>query len=255
MLAGAAGGVAVAVSTALARRTRELASLRASRARLVAHALDSENRERRRLAEVLHDEAIQNLLAAAQELGEAEQEDPAGLYTASLHRTRTAIERTVAELRDAIFDLYPPVLEHVGLEAALQALLERWGRRGGFQATVEVAPEAARVDDEMVLALSRELVSNAARHAGASEVSLRLVHDGHAILLEVADDGRGFDEARRSAAVREGHIGLVASAERVEALGGSFTLDSTPGKGTRVRVRIPIQRERRRAPRPAAADD
>jgi two-component system NarL family sensor kinase len=243
-----AGAAAVALSLALARRADRVAELTASRGRLVAQALDAEDRERKRLGEALHDDALQNLLAARQDLEEGSQGD-----RGNLERARAALEETVTQLREASFVLQSPVLQHLDIAHALDALAAQQGRRGRFRATVRVEPEAMGIDDQLMISLSRELLVNAARHSGATEVSVVLRRDAAALLLEVQDDGRGFDAERRLAAVREGHIGLASSTERVEALGGSLEIESALGAGAHILVSIPVARERRRAPRPAGA--
>ena len=223
-------------ATELGRQADELAELHAARGRLVAQALDAEDRERRRLAEALHDEAIQNLLAALQDLREAEGEG-----SGAAGHARTAVETTVGQLRDAVFELHPAVLRHAGLGPAIEAVATQQGRRGGFEAKVEVDPAAAGVNDMLVYSLAREQLVNAAKHAAAKRVQVRLAWRDGNIELEVADDGRGMDLARRAEAARSGHIGLASSAERVEAIGGSLQVESAPGEGTRVRTRLPVE--------------
>jgi two-component system NarL family sensor kinase len=240
-------GWAVAVLARALRAEREQnAVLLASRGRLVAQALDAEDRERKRLGEALHDDALQNLLAVRQDLEEGEQGN-----RADLQRAREALEETVSQLREAAFVLQSPVLEHLDLAHALEALAAQQARRGGYRASVRVAENAMDIDDQLMLSLSRELLTNAAKHARAAEVSLELRREDATLLLDVRDDGEGFDERRREEAVRQGHIGLASSAERVQALGGRLDVHSARGAGTHVSVCMPVARERRRAPRPA----
>lgn len=233
------------LARALRAQSERNATLAASRARLVAQALDAEDRERKRLGEALHDDALQNLLAVRQDLEEGEQGS-----RANLHRARAALEETVKQLREAAFVLQSPLLQHLDVGHALDALAAQQARRGGYRVRVSVAPESMGIDDQLVLSLSREFLTNAAKHAEAQEVGVELRRERTAILLDVRDDGRGFPESRREEAVREGHIGLASSAERVEALGGRVDVRSAPGAGTHVSVCIPVDRERRRAPRP-----
>jgi two-component system, NarL family, sensor kinase len=87
----------------------------------------------------------------------------------------------------------------------------------------------------------RELLTNAAKHAGATRVRVSVRRAADAILLEVADDGAGIAEGRLPDALREGHIGLASSIQRVEAVGGSLTLSRAPGGGTTAAVTLPIR--------------
>jgi two-component system NarL family sensor kinase len=228
------GVAAVLLSRLLARRADEVERLSADRGRLVAQALDAEDRERRRLAGSLHDEAVQNLLAARHELAGG----------GDLAFVRRGLDRTVEQLRDAIFDLHPAALDHAGLAAALEAVAARAGRRAGFAWTVEVTPEATGEADQLVFALARELVLNVVKHAEARNVIVRVHRSGGELLLEVADDGRGLDAARLRAAPLDGHIGLASATERVEALDGILEIAAEPGQGTLVRARIPVARGR-----------
>lgn len=225
------GVAAVLLSRLLARRADEVARLAADRGRLVAQALDAEDRERRRLAGALHDEAVQNLLAARNELAGG----------ADLAFVQRGLDLTVQQLRDAIFDLHPAALDHAGLAAALEAVAAQAGRRGGFAWTVEVAPEATGIADQLVFSLARELVLNVVKHAAASSLRVRVQRTAGELLLEVADDGRGLDPARLRAAPLAGHIGLASATERVEALDGTLELAAEPGQGTLVRARIPLR--------------
>lgn len=221
----------------LSERSRRVAELAEGRGRLVAQALDAEDRERRALAEALHDEAIQNLLAAGHDLEDAAEGSEDGLG-----RARFAISLTVRQLREAVFELHPAVLRHAGLAAALRAVAAQQGRRGGFEARVEVDESATGIADSLVYSLAREQLVNAAKHAAATRVRVTLARRGEQIGLEVADDGRGMEPETRRRAAREGHIGLASSAERVEALGGRLEIESAPGEGTTLRTTLPVGR-------------
>lgn len=227
------GLAATALSYVLARRTRSAAGLAAARARLLADALTAEERERRGLAEGLHDHAIQNLLSARHDLQEAAESSP----NPALARADAAIARTVEDLREAIFELHPYVLEQAGLEAALHAVARRAARRGGFDLHVDLEAGGAERHERLLLAVGRELLANAAEHARADNVWLSLATDGDEVVLTVRDDGAGFDPAVDR--VTDGHIGLASQRERAAAVGGLLEVDSAPGAGTRVSVRLP----------------
>ncbi len=228
-----AGIAATLLSQLLTQRSEKIGALAASRRRLVAQVLDAEDRERRRLAEALHDEAIQNLLAARQELASGN-----GGNT-DLGLVRAAVEQTITQLRDAVFSLHPYLLEHGGLRVALPAVAERYARRGGFRVEVDVDPEATGLHDQLLFAIARELIANAAKHADARTLTVSVRRDDRAIVLEVADDGRGLEEGRREEALRSGHIGLASCADRVETIGGTFEITSNRGRGTLVRAALP----------------
>jgi two-component system NarL family sensor kinase len=237
-----AGAGAVVLSALLGERNRRLRALADERGRLVAQALTAEDRERQRLAELLHDDAIQNLLVARQELRDHHRRHDEDSY----RRADEALAVTVDRLRGEIFELHPYVLDHAGLRAALTAHAESAARRAGARAVVE-ADDAGLTESqqELVLSLARELLSNAARHSGARTIRLRLACDAEAVVLVVADDGAGFAPERRSQALAQGHIGMATSAERAAAVGGTFDVASAPGAGTTITVRLP--RDDRRA--------
>jgi two-component system NarL family sensor kinase len=136
-------------------------------------------------------------------------------------------------------DLHPVAFEVAGLESALGAVVDQQARQGSFACELSIDPAAGGVRDNLVIALARELLTNAAKHADASRVRVTVRRTADAILLEVADDGSGIPDGRLAAALREGHIGLASSIQRVEAVGGTFTVSPAPGGGTAVAVTLP----------------
>ena len=226
---------AILLSRVLTRRAERIAQLATDRGRLVTEAFDAEERERRRLAETLHDEAIQNLLVARQELEDGK------LDGEGLARARESVDRTIRQLREAAFELHPYALEQAGLEPALQQVAEQQGRRAGFRPQVQIAPDASGLYDQLVFSIARELLVNVAKHAAATNVSVTLTHVQDAIALRVVDDGRGTDPRRRAAALLEGHIGLASIRERLEAIGGTLEVSSVPERGTTVVGILPLQ--------------
>jgi two-component system NarL family sensor kinase len=234
-----AGAGAVVLSALLAARERRIRAAADERRRLLAQVLTAEERERRRLAEVLHDDAIQNLLLARQELRDHHRRHDEDSY----HRADDALASTVDQLRGEIFELHPYVLDHAGLQAALTAHAESAARRAGAHAEIDVEDAALTAGQEqLVLSLARELLTNAARHSQARTIRLRLTASADEIELIVSDDGRGFSSDQRAAAVSRGHIGLATSAERATTGGGTLDIASAPGAGTTVTVRLPPAR-------------
>ncbi|HEY7631164.1 MAG TPA: PAS domain S-box protein [Thermoleophilaceae bacterium] len=234
--------VANVLATAIARKRTEdqIVELAAARGRLVAQTLAAEDRARRSISEVLHDHALQDLLASRQDLVEV-IEEPDGDPERAV-RAREGIERAVQLLREAVFNLHPVVLEHAGLASAIRAVADHQARRGGFECEIEVDDDATGVHDELILSLARELLTNVAKHAEAKHVRVEVRREDAWIVLVVVDDGLGIESGRREAALREGHVGLASSAERVEALAGRFEVEGRPGRGTRARAVLPARR-------------
>jgi two-component system NarL family sensor kinase len=229
------GAAATIVSAWLHRRDAALARLAVEREQLAGHALAAEQRERRRLAENLHDASVQTLSLARQELLDYHRTRREEAY----ERTRGAIDETLHQLRGEIFELHPYVLDHAGLGAALSAMAERCAERTGAEVTVAVDPEASGRYDELIVVVARELLANVAKHSGAGHAAVTVAADHDGIELEVRDDGAGFDPERREAALRDGHVGLASSEQRLRSVGGRLTVTSAPGSGTVVRAVLP----------------
>ena len=231
--------IANVLADAVERRAAEaaIAEISAARGRLVAQAIDAEDRARRRISEALHDGAVQDLLAVRNELYLMAGR---GGDDAALAAAQERLAAIVARLRDVMSALHPTMLQYGGLEAALLAVVEQERGVGEFEAHVTVEPGAAGARDELVLSLARELLANATRHAGASRVEVTVRHEADVVVLSVTDDGAGFAPGRLEAALAAGAIGVASCRERVEALGGSFFMHSSPGTGTRAVARIPL---------------
>jgi two-component system NarL family sensor kinase len=249
---GWTAAAATMLALALRRRTARTEELATSRQRLVTHAIDSVERERTRLAGALHDSPVQNLIAARLDLRRAERlGDPE-----SFLRLHEAIDITIAELREEIFNLHPHVLDHVGLSAALEQVARRHAAAGDLRVNVEIGSVPAVEDRQVLFALGRELLGNAAKHADASEIWLRLTREAECVTLEVEDDGCGIPEGRIRQALLDGHIGLASVGERVSALSGTLSIATVAGAGTRVRVTLPARQvEEQRGQAGAQLDD
>jgi two-component system NarL family sensor kinase len=229
-------GVACVMLSRLLERRTELASrLVADRARLLTDALEAEQRERKALAESLHDNAIQNLLSARHVLEEAAET----VTHPALARADDALVAAAGQLREAVFDLHPYVLEAAGLEAALRSIANEAAARGRLRLRLDLQCPDRHDGDQLVFSAARELLSNVVRHADASGVALRLAESNGDLVLVVEDDGRGFPPGLPDERLADGHIGLAAQRVRIESAGGRMELFSAPGDGTRVEVRVP----------------
>ena len=229
------GAACVWLSLLLGRRTEQVARLAESRSRLLADALEAEQRERKALAEALHDEAIQNLLSARHELEEAGE----SVDHPALERADNALTDTVGQLREAVFELHPYVLEEAGLESGIRSLAQQAAGRGGFELRLDLSVPHPNRHDQLVFSAGRELLANVVQHADARLVTVSLAFAAGGLELVVEDDGRGFPQERLAERLAEGHVGLASQRVRIEAAGGTMQVDSTPGVGTKVQVHLP----------------
>ncbi|MFI6008189.1 sensor histidine kinase [Streptomyces sp. NPDC051243] len=238
------------------RLTRELADTRGELARRQREA--GRLSERARIARDLHDTLAQEL-AGSRMLLQAAERDWDRRPEAARRQVRLvtdALGDHLAQTRGIIDDLTPPALARDGLEAALCELTARTGSAAGaprvsFSAehsTEDGADAPGPLPMEQAVALlrvTRGLLANACEHARATHVHITLVQGGTAAAVEVRDDGVGFDpglpDLVRSTAAGRG-FGLAGARERLGALGGTLTVDTAPGRGTRVRAALPVAR-------------
>lgn len=223
------------LSLQLGRRTELVRRFADERSQLLSDALEAEQRERRALAEGLHDHALQNLLSARHEIQEAAE----AMSSTALDRADDALMETTKQLRQAVFELHPYVLEEAGLKAALRAVAQEEATRGGLRLHLDLDYEHRHERDPLLFSAARELLSNVVRHADATTLTVRLAESNGSVELAVEDDGRGFDSRRLQEHLADGHIGLASQRVRVETAGGSMLVASAPGRGTRVAIRLP----------------
>jgi two-component system, NarL family, sensor kinase len=212
---------------------------------LLANAVTSSRRERRRVASYLHDGAVQELAGLAFSL--APVADHAASRGADQDATvvRTVMDRlrgTVRDLRALLVDLHPPTLATAGLEAALRDLVSPLSARG---TKVELRVDGDdRLDADtraLVYRVSQEAVRNVIAYADATTVSFEVEVVDSTARLVVADDGRGFGPETRERRRAEGHLGLSLVEELAEQAGGSLAIESHEGAGTRVRLEVPLR--------------
>jgi signal transduction histidine kinase len=190
--------------------------------------------ERERIAQDLHDGSIQSLYAVSLALEDTEEllsTEPA-LAAARIDHAIEAIHGTIAGIRDFIMGLYADERSGADLLAGLTALADEFGRSTLIDVDVSVDPRVALDPDETIqlVQLTREAMSNVARHAEATRVRVIVEDDGEVVRLSIVDDGHGFDIDE---AVRPGHHGLTNMGARAEAIGGALAIESGRD-GTRV---------------------
>jgi signal transduction histidine kinase len=191
--------------------------------------------ERRRIAQEIHDEPVQELVHLLRVLDVAP--DGASPATAvAVAEARRVAEQTMRSLRDMARGLRPPSLDDLGLAATLRRLGVEFAERTSVEAEVEVAGDGVRLDPDVelgVFRIAQEALRNIEHHAGAHKVSMRLVLDP-GLRLTVTDDGRGFDPGER----REGALGLLGMQERAQLLGGRLEVRHRKGGGTVVDLEL-----------------
>lgn len=224
---------------------RRLQASQRERERLLRHALDASDAERRRIASDLHDGVVQELTGVSLSLaaqGRSDSVNPQQVLDAS-----SAIRTSIKSLRSLLVEIYPPNLQEEGLQSAIGDLLSGLTARG-FETRLEADLGEAVVDPEtagLIYRAAQESLRNVVSHSGATHVrvDLHVVADSNqpsSVRLRVDDDGRGFSAETLDERAADGHVGLRALAGLVADLGGDVTVRSAPGEGTRVEVSIPI---------------
>ena len=239
----------------LIRRNEELSALWAElrekeelRSQLLVKVMTAQEEERKRIARELHDETSQSLTSLIIGLKVLERcnASEVGDLAAEL---RAQASKTLDAVHDLALELRPSALDDLGLVAALERHAREYARRHGcevdFQAT---GIEGVRLPPQTELAVYRivqEALTNTAKYAEASAVSITLERRGSMIVAIAEDNGKGFDvkellESRST----EGKLGLFGMQERAALIGGRLTVESEPGAGTTVYVEAPLELER-----------
>ena len=221
---------------------RRLQRQQRDRARLLQHAVDASDAERRRIAGDLHDGVVQELTGLTYILDAARLGPPDSERDADLVRsTATGLRQTTGQLRSLLVDIYPPTLTEEGLPASLTELASGLERSGltvqlDVDGAAEVPPRAAAV----LFRSAQEILRNIVSHSGAQNVEVTAtMADGQATLV-VDDDGRGFVTDDLQSRLAEGHLGLRSLGDLVADAGGELTVRSAPGQGTRAEIVVPV---------------
>jgi PAS domain S-box-containing protein len=196
--------------------------------------------ERRAVAVRLHEGVAQELYAAHLNLEELERDNSnrSGVFDLARRLSRV-VEQSIADVRDLTNELYPTALVHLTILRALEQLADQFGRRAGVRVTVRQTPEFPDLNADtriLFFRAAQEMLTNVARHAGASHVRVSLEADAERIALVVEDDGKGMADADLRKA---GSLGLLGIRERFEALGGGLAIGNAAPTGTRVTVFVP----------------
>ena len=236
--------LSAAISMALYKHEAETA-LRTTARQLKAlsrRVLEVQEVERRRLAVELHDELGQSLTAIKINLQLSQRLKDQALADITQENIRI-VEDTLQQVRLLATNLRPSMLDDLGLAAALQWVSEQSGNRSGFAVEFHHVSTQSRLASDIETACFRivqEALTNITRHADAKHVHIRLDRDGLDLVLNIADDGRGFNlQEMRARAVAGASIGVLGMQERAGLIGGVLTIDSTLGNGSTVTLRCP----------------
>ena len=225
------------------QRTAELEATNSSlqevletRGQLYTALLSAQEDERGRIARDLHDSIGQSLTAILLHIVELEKD----LKDRQLEHLITMLAQALDDVRKISHELRPPLLDALGLEAALQQLARKLSEQSNLSINVLCfgldSQHIERSKEIAVYRITQEALTNTIRHAQASEVSVVLSLAQQRLQLSVEDNGQGFDVAHE----KKGHLGLVGMRERAELIGGECLVESSLGQGTTVYVRLPL---------------
>jgi signal transduction histidine kinase len=207
-------------------------------AELARHAVAAREEERRRLAAELHDVVGTNLAAIKLTLSSLAGAIPRD-STERLEDAQQLLSETIAGIRDLCGALRPATLEYAGFVAALEAHCARFSHRTGIEVECDLsryqAPRARPIE-LMLLRVAQEALWNSSKHAAARRVRISFDCIGSRSRLTIHDDGCGFDPAATGSAGRAPGLGILNMRERALSAGAVFSLDSAPGRGTRVAI-------------------
>ncbi|MFJ6651206.1 sensor histidine kinase [Microbacterium sp. NPDC091313] len=222
---------------------RGLRRAESRRAALLEHAVEASDAERRRIAGTLHDGPVQELVAtsfAAEAGADAAHRRGDGASAAQLREVAGAVRGNIRVLRSLLVDIYPESLKDAGLAHALDDLAAT-ARARGVEVDVEIRTAAdalPEAHERLVYRVAQETLRNALAHAGARRVRVSLATEADGTILEVADDGVGFDSARL-ASPAPGHIGTAVLRDLATDAGAELSVRTSPGAGTTWRLRLP----------------
>jgi PAS domain S-box-containing protein len=215
----------------------------AERRKLMAHLVQAQEEERRKIAADIHDDSIQAMTAASLRLQQLRKHMTTEKQQELVARLDEAVRESITRLRRLMFDLRPPTLDRTGLGPALRELLERVRAEIDIEYTLEdrLATEPSGDVRIELYRICQEALANVRKHAKAAHVKVELQRVDNGYHVRVADDGAGFDIPTRSG--QPGHLGLIAMRERATIAGGWWTIDSKPSQGAVVDFWLPDDRD------------
>jgi PAS domain S-box-containing protein len=211
---------------------------------LSGRLLHAQDEERRKVSRELHDGIGTYVSGLSLALGKMRTflDDKNPEHQKVVTECRELIQAAAAEIRSISYLLHPPTMEEMGLGSSLEWLVRGFSSRSGITISLQLAEDIGRLKAETELTIFRvtqEALDNVYRHSGSSIAAVRLFRESEEIVLEVADEGRGM-EPPAVGAVPDGTVGISGMRERVEELGGKFSIESVAGAGCTVRAALPL---------------
>jgi len=221
------------------RRYEALVQSRRELEELSARMESAQESERRSISRELHDEVGQTLGLLLLEVGQVAKLVPSTdqIAQGQIARVKTTAENAVKAIRDIALLLRPPMLDDLGLIAALEWQAREVSRRSDLEVAVQAADMPEKLPEELKVCIYRlvqEALNNVAAHSGARNAKVNVMRRGDSIRLQVEDDGKGFDPKRTRG------MGLLGMEERVRRLNGAFSIRSGPGQGTTLTAELPV---------------
>ena len=206
--------------------------------------LQAQEEERMRISRDLHDEIAQTLVGINVQLAALTKEaagGPKGLKQ-KIARAQRMVEKSVEKVHQFSRKLRPALLDDLGLIPALHAFMKGFTKRTGVHTSLTAIAAAERLDAAkrtVLFRVAQEALTNVARHAQASRVEVTIQKLPEGICMKIMDDGKSFQVDRVLHGKGRKHLGLLGMRERLEMIGGSFAVESAPGKGTTIVAQIP----------------
>jgi PAS domain S-box-containing protein len=224
-------------------RTAELAAVNQSLRVLTGRLLQLQDDERRRISRDLHDSAGQMLVALSMNCAALAREVNGPNATRLIGDTQSLISQMSTEIRTMSYLLHPPLLDEVGLDSALHWYVDGFSRRSGIETHLDVSPDFGRLTKEKEIAIFRvvqEALTNVLRHSGSATALVRVTRDQDKVRTHITDTGKGISAPRLAQIDNSSAqgVGLGGMRERIEQLGGEFTVASTD-RGTEITATLP----------------
>jgi signal transduction histidine kinase len=210
--------------------------------KLASELVLTEERERKKISVLLHDEVAQALAATKMRLDLLVTAPSGDDFRLAVMEAQDLLGQSIRQTRALMTDISNPVLYDMGLRVAVEALAEEVTARQGISVSCSFGGRLRNLGQDMevmIFQVVKELVQNIVKHSRARNASIRLVEEKSAVCTVVADDGQGFDAGMAGTVQSEGGFGLFSIRERVKSYGGKIHIKSEPGRGSEVTVKLP----------------